>query len=46
VHKLNERVAYKSSKKVMDKGLVNYTDKGQVIGVEILSASKNSLIAA
>lgn len=42
--KLNERAVYKSSKKVTDDVLVDYADNGQVMGVEILSASKNSLL--
>ena len=41
---LNERAAYKSSKKVTEDLVVDYAENGQVIGVEILAASKNSVM--
>ncbi|MBW3569302.1 DUF2283 domain-containing protein [Candidatus Parcubacteria bacterium] len=41
--KLNENAVYKNSKKITDDVLIDYGEKGQVIGVEILSASENSL---
>ncbi len=42
--KLNEKVAYQSSKKVTDDVLIDYSKDGKVVGVEILAASKNALL--
>ncbi len=42
--KLNEKAVYKSSKKITENVLIDYAENGQVIGVELLAASKNSLI--
>ena len=42
--KLNEKLAYKSSKKISDDVLIDYSEKGNVIGVEILTASKNAIL--
>ena len=41
--RLNEKLTYKSSKKVSDDVLIDYSDDGKVIGVEVLTASKNAL---
>ena len=38
--RLNEET-YKVSKKVTDNVLVDYSDSGKVVGIEILEASKN-----
>jgi uncharacterized protein YuzE len=43
--KLNEKLAYKSSKKISDDVLIDYSKDGKVIGVEILAASKNALVS-
>ena len=40
--RLNDKATYKKSKKITDDVLVDYAENGQVIGVEILEASKNS----
>ena len=42
--KLNEKLAYKSSKKISDDVLIDYSKDGHVIGVEILTASKNAIL--
>lgn len=40
--KLNDKLTYKSSKKVSDDVLIDYSDQGKIIGVEVLTASKNA----
>jgi len=42
--KLNEKSAYQSSKKITDDVLVDYSKDGKVVGVEILAASKNTIL--
>ncbi len=42
--KLNEKLTYKSSKKVSDDILIDYSDDGRIIGVEVLSASINAIL--
>lgn len=42
--KLNEKLIYKSSKKISDDILVDYSEDGKVIGVEVLTASRNTLL--
>lgn len=42
--KLNEKLNYKSSKKVSDDILIDYSEDGKVIGVEVLAASENTLL--
>jgi uncharacterized protein YuzE len=42
--KLNEKLAYHSSQKITDDVLIDYSKDGRVIGVEILTASKNALL--
>ena len=42
--KLNEKLTYKSSKKISDDVLIDYSDDGRIIGVEVLTASKNTLM--
>jgi uncharacterized protein YuzE len=42
--KLNEKLAYKSSKKISDDVVIDYSKDGNVIGVEILTASKNTIV--
>jgi uncharacterized protein YuzE len=42
--KLNEKLAYKSSKKISEDVLIDYSKGGEVIGVEILTASKNAFL--
>jgi uncharacterized protein YuzE len=42
--KLNEKLTYKSSKKISDDILVDYSRDGNVIGIEVLTASKNALL--
>jgi uncharacterized protein YuzE len=41
--KLNEKLEYKTSKKITDDVLIDYAKDGRVIGVEVLVASKNAL---
>ena len=42
--KLNEKLIYKSSKKISDDVLVDYSSEGKVIGVEVLAASQNTVL--
>ncbi len=42
--KLNEKLVYKSSKKISDDVLIDYSKNGKVIGVEVLTASKNTIL--
>jgi uncharacterized protein YuzE len=42
--RLNEKLVYKSSKKISDDILVDYSEDGKVIGVEVLTASKNAIL--
>ena len=42
--RLNEKLKYKTSKKISEDIMIDYADNGQVIGVEVLSASKNTLL--
>lgn len=42
--RLNEKAAYDTSRKVTDNVLVDYSESGEVVGVEILDASKNTLL--
>ena len=42
--KLNEKLKYKSSKKVSDDILIDYSEDGKVMGVEVLTASKNAIL--
>jgi len=42
--KLNEKLVYKSSKKISDDVLIDYSKDGKIIGVEVLTASKNTLL--
>ena len=42
--KLNEELTYKSSKKISEDVLIDYSDDGKIIGVEVLTASKNTLM--
>jgi uncharacterized protein YuzE len=42
--KLNEKLAYKSSKKISDDVLIDYSKDGNVIGIEVLTASKNAIL--
>ncbi len=39
--KLNEKKPYHTTKKVTEDVLVDYSEEGEVIGVEVLDASKN-----
>lgn len=41
---LNENASYKSSKKITNDLLIDYSANGAVIGFEVLSASENSLV--
>ena len=43
--KLNEKLAYESSKKISEDVLIDYSKDGKVIGLEVLSASKNALLS-
>jgi uncharacterized protein YuzE len=43
--KFNEKLAYKSSKKISEDVLIDYAKDGKVVGVEILAASKNTLVS-
>jgi uncharacterized protein YuzE len=43
--KLNERLVYKTSKKISDDVLIDYSEDGKIIGVEVLTASKNALMS-
>ncbi len=42
--KLNEKLTYKSSKKISEDVLIDYSADGKVIGVEVLTASKNAIL--
>lgn len=42
--KLNEKLVYKSSQKITEDIVVDYAEDGKVIGVEILTASKNTVL--
>jgi uncharacterized protein YuzE len=42
--KLNEKLAYKSSKKISEDVLVDYSEDGKIIGVEVLAASENTVM--
>jgi uncharacterized protein YuzE len=42
--KLNEKLAYRSSKKISEDVLIDYAKDGRVVGVEILTASKNTVL--
>ncbi len=42
--KLNEKLTYKSSKKISEDVLIDYSADGKVIGVEVLTASKNTIL--
>jgi uncharacterized protein YuzE len=42
--KLNDKLVYKSSKKISDDVLIDYSVDGNVIGVEVLSASKSAIL--
>jgi uncharacterized protein YuzE len=42
--KLNEKLTYKSSKKISEDVLIDYSEDGRVIGVELLTASKNTVL--
>lgn len=42
--KLNEKKNYHSSKKITENVLIDYSDDGQIIGLEVLDASKNTLL--
>ncbi len=43
--KLNEKLTYKSSKKISEDVLIDYSEDGRIIGVEVLTASKNALMS-
>ncbi len=43
--KLNEKLVYQSSKKISEDVLIDYSKDGDVIGVEILTASKNAFLS-
>ncbi len=42
--RLNEKLVYESSKKISEDINVDYSKDGQVIGIEVLSASKNTIL--
>lgn len=42
--KLNDKTVYHSTRKVSDDVLVDYAKDGSVVGVELLSASKNTAL--
>ena len=42
--KLNEKLKYKTSKKISEDILIDYSEKGDVIGIEVLTASKNAIL--
>jgi uncharacterized protein YuzE len=42
--KFNEKLVYKSSKKISDDILIDYSEDGKIIGVEVLTASENALL--
>lgn len=42
--KLNESAVYRVSKKVTEDILVDYSEDGKIIGLEILTASKNAIL--
>ena len=42
--KLNEKLAYKTSKKISDDVVIDYSADGKIIGVEVLTASKNAIL--
>jgi uncharacterized protein YuzE len=43
--KLNEKLVYKTSKKISNDVLIDYSEDGKIIGVEVLTASKNALMS-
>ena len=42
--KLNDKQKYKTSKKISEDILIDYSQEGEVIGVEILAASENTVL--
>ena len=42
--KLNEKLVYSSSKKISEDVLVDYSKSGQIIGIEVLTASLNTIL--
>lgn len=42
--KLNENLIYKSSKKVSGDILIDYSVDGKIMGLEVLSASRNAIL--
>lgn len=42
--KLNDKSVYRSTRKVTDDALVDYAKDGSVVGVEVLSASRNTAL--
>jgi len=42
--KLNEKLAYKSSRKISEDVLIDYSEDGKIIGVEVLTASQNAIL--
>ncbi|HEX7633499.1 MAG TPA: DUF2283 domain-containing protein [Candidatus Saccharimonadales bacterium] len=43
--KLNEKPPYSSSKKISEDVLIDYAQDGTVVGIEVLTASKNALLS-
>lgn len=43
---LKDTPAYKSTKKISDDVMVDYGEDGSIIGVEVLTASKNAILSA
>lgn len=42
--RLNEAAAYHNSKKITDDVLIDYAQNGQIVGLEILDASKHAIV--
>jgi len=42
--KLNDKAIYNKTRKITDDVLVDYAKNGQVVGVEVLAASKNTAL--
>lgn len=42
--KLNDKAVYHKTRKITDDVLVDYSKDGKVVGVEVLAASKNTVL--
>ncbi len=42
--RLKDKAAYHNTRKITDDVLIDYTKDGKVVGVEVLAASKNTVL--